>query len=239
MHECNLLTAWLCDVVDKLIIQFLTNFLAINCYFIFKVINPLYAELGSMLPSAVYNWNCSIPICHCRVLQDLTWKNEPGVLLASQNTRGSWCDDGRVLIFDVCIPGEGGTGQGASPSDESVRRTAHGGVQGGHIQGGRSVCTCRDTTLPGALQLCRTHPCRGGKTVFNFLSSSFYFLPSDALQQNLRIHLLILLFCLFVPLHLWTIISFVFSVNIVVHCSVASRIVVWWKNGRVNSKCLN
>lgn len=167
-------------------------------------------------------------------------ENEPGVLFASQNTRGSSCDSGRVLIFDISIPGEGGPGQGASPSDESVWRTAHGGVQGGHIQGGRSVCTCRDTTLPGALQLCRTHPCRGGKTGLNFFSSSFYFLfllPAFWCFTA-KSHLLIRLFCLFVPLQLWTIISFVFNVNIVGHCSVVSRI-IWWKNEKVNSNCLN
>lgn len=32
------------------------------------------------------------------------------------------------LIFDVCAPGEGGAGEGATPSDESVWRTAYGRV---------------------------------------------------------------------------------------------------------------
>lgn len=39
-------------------------------------------------------------------------------------------------------------------------------------------------------------------SLLSVFTSYFYFLPSDALQQNLRIRLIILLFCLFVPLHL-------------------------------------
>lgn len=34
-----------------------------------------------MLPSAVYNRNCSIPIYHCRVFQDLAWKMSLGFYL--------------------------------------------------------------------------------------------------------------------------------------------------------------
>lgn len=66
-----------------------------------------------------------------------------------------------MLLF--ALPGEGGAGQRAGPPDESVRRSAHGGLQGRDVPGGRSVCPCRDATLPGPLQLCRTHQSCGGK----------------------------------------------------------------------------
>lgn len=101
-------------------------------------------------------------------------------------------DSGGDLISDVCIPGEGGAGERASSPDESVRRTAHGGVQGGYIQRGRSVLSRRDSTLPGALQLCRTHPCRGGKS-FSFQCVCF----SVMQKLNGRIDKIILLFFLF------------------------------------------
>lgn len=68
----------------------------------------------------------------------------------------------RVFKFAACVPGEGGAGEGAGPLDESVWRKAHGGVQGRNVQRWRSVRSSWDSTLPGALQLCRRHAsCRG------------------------------------------------------------------------------
>lgn len=70
--------------------------------------------------------------------------------------------------FGICAPGEGGAGERAEPSDEPVWGTADGGVQRGNVQRGRSVGSCRDSTLPGALQLCRTHQSCGGKRTLRF-----------------------------------------------------------------------
>lgn len=69
------------------------------------------------------------------------------------------------MVF-VYQPGEGGAGERAEPSDESVWRTANGGVQGGDVERRRSVSSCRDSTLPGALQLCGTHKSCGGKRTY-------------------------------------------------------------------------
>jgi len=62
----------------------------------------------------------------------------------------------------VCDPGEGDPRQGAGSHDEPVCRETHGGLQGGHLQGRGSECTCRDTPLPSAVQRGRPHAGHGG-----------------------------------------------------------------------------
>lgn len=78
----------------------------------------------------------------------------------------------RLILVFVYQPGASGAREGAEPSDEYIWRTANGGVQGRDVQRRRSVRSCRDSTLPGALQLCGTHKSCGGKrtaTVIYFL----------------------------------------------------------------------
>lgn len=122
--------------------------------------------LSSVLPSCVCSWDCTTK----EDLSDVIWLhhlriNAWGILkyYKKQIIILEFCC---FFNFAVCAPGEGDAGQRASPSDESVWRTAHGGVQGRNVQRRRSVRSRRDSTLPGALKLCRTHPSCGGKRTY-------------------------------------------------------------------------
>lgn len=141
--------------------------------------------LSPMLPSCVCSLYCSSRVSHI-VDAYFTTHNKGGYVCCDvvtppgdnshrQNAWGILKYRKSCLSFNfaVCVPGESGPGERAGPSDESVWRTAHGSVQGRNVQGRRSVRSCRDSTLPGALQLCRTHQSCGGKrtNVIHILTS--------------------------------------------------------------------